>query len=346
LDEEIRQAEKLEALDKRVAEQRAASQTPAEQPSQKEVELRAFANYLRDGRITEEVRTALTTENSAVMIPKEISQQIILGLQGQFELMSKFGLRITPHAKTFVEPILSGDMTLKRITVGAANDEGTAAFEGIEIKAYDYRLPVIPLSLTLLEGSDADIQGAIVALLTEHIARGLTKLALTGGTAADGVSALVPKVVVATAASATAITYSDLVDLLAKVKAPHSSQGVASWVMNSATRAALMKVLDQNGRPIFIESAREGEPDRILGRPVVIDDAMDDIGAGKTPILFGDLKKYVMRIVQGVKVRVYQEEKFYKDNCIGVQAFVTADGKLIAKTGVYEPIAGLKMKAS
>ncbi|MBO7198907.1 MAG: phage major capsid protein [Alistipes sp.] len=346
LDEEIRQAEKLEALDKRVAEQRAASQTPAEQPSQKEVELRAFANYLRDGRITEEVRTALTTENSAVMIPKEISQQIILGLQGQFELMSKFGLRITPHAKTFVEPILSGDMTLKRITVGAANDEGTAAFEGIEIKAYDYRLPVIPLSLTLLEGSDADIQGAIVALFTEHIARGLTKLALTGGTAADGVSALVPKVVVATAASATAITYSDLVDLLAKVKAPHSSQGVASWVMNSATRAALMKVLDQNGRPIFIESAREGEPDRILGRPVVIDDAMDDIGAGKTPILFGDLKKYVMRIVQGVKVRVYQEEKFYKDNCIGVQAFVTADGKLIAKTGVYEPIAGLKMKAS
>lgn len=346
LDEEIRQAQKMEDLDKRVAEQRAASQTPAGQPSQKEVELRAFANYLRDGRITEEVRTALTTENSAVMIPKEISQQIILGLQGQFELMSKFGLRITPHAKTFVEPILTGDMTLKRISVGAANDEGAAAFEGIEIKAYDYRLPVIPLSLTLLEGSDADIQGAIVALLTEHIARGLTKLALTGGTAADGVSALVPKVVVATAASATAITYSDLVDLLAKVKAPHSSQGVASWVMNSATRAALMKVLDQNGRPIFIESAREGEPDRILGRPVVIDDAMDDIGAGKVPILFGDLKKYVMRIVQGVKVRVYQEEKFYKDNCIGVQAFVTADGKLIAKTGVYEPIAGLKMKAS
>lgn len=346
LNEEIRQEEKLEALDKRVAEQRAASQTPAGQPSQKEVELRAFANYLRDGRITEEVRTALTTENSAIMIPKEISQQIILGLQGKFELMSKLDVQITPHAKSFMMPILSGDMTLKRISIGAANDEGSGTLDGIEIKAYDYRLPVIPLSLTLLEGSDADIQGAIVALLTEHIARGLTKLVLTGGTAADGVSAIVPKVVVATAASATAITYSDLVDLLAKVKAPHSSQGVASWVMNSATRAALMKVLDQNGRPIFMESVRNGEPDRILGRPVVIDDAMDDIGAGKVPILFGDLKKYVMRIVQGVKVRVYQEEKFYKDNCIGVQAFVTADGKLIAKTGVYEPIAGLKMKAS
>ena len=345
LDKEIHRAEVMEAEDKRLAEERSKSGAAAAKNGEN-TELRAFANYLRDGRITEETRTALTTENSAVMIPKEISQQIILGLQGQFELMSKIGLRITSHAKSFVEPILSGDMTLKRISVGAANDEGAAAFEGIEIKAYDYRLPVIPISLTLLDGSDADIQGAIVALLTEHIARGLTNLALTGGTASDGVSALVPKVVTTTAASATAVNYNDLVDLLAKVKAPHNSQGVASWLMNSATRAALMKVLDQNGRPIFIESAREGEPDRILGRPVVIDDNMPDIGASKVPIIFGDLRKYVLRIVQGVKVRVYQEEKFYKDNCIGVQAFVTADGKLIAKSGSYEPLAGLKMKAS
>ena len=350
VNEQIRAMEVLEEADKRRAGERAKAEAKAQEDKTKSkealTELRAFANYLREGRITEETRTALTTENSAVMIPKEISQQIILGLQGQFELMSKLGLRITPHAKTFVEPILSGDMTLKRITVGAANDEGAAAFEGIEIKAYDYRLPVIPISITLLDGSDADIQGAIVALLTEHIARGLTNLALTGGTASDGVSALVPKVLTTTAASATAVSYNDLVDLLAKVKAPHSSQGVASWLMNSATRAALMKVLDQNGRPIFIESAREGEPDRILGRPVVIDDNMPDIGASKVPIIFGDLKKYILRIVQGVKVRVYQEEKFYKDNCIGVQAFVTADGKLIAKSGSYEPLAGLKMKAS
>lgn len=343
VDTQLAVAEELEAQDKRAAEQRAKA-VGAEGKAKEE--LRAFANYLRDGRISEETRAVLTTDNAAVMIPKEISQQIILGLQGAYELMNKVNLRITPHAKTFVEPILSGDMTLKRITVGAANEEGAASFEGIEIKAYDYRLPVIPISLTLLDGSDADIQGAIVALLTEHIARGLTNLALTGGTASDGVSALVPKVVTTTAASATAVTYNDLIDVLAKVKAPHNAQGVASWVMNSATRAALMKVLDQNGRPIFVESAREGEPDRILGRPVVIDDNMPDIGAGKTPILFGDLRKYVLRIVQGVKVRVYQEEKFYKDNCVGIQAFVSADGKLIAKSGVYEPIGGLKMKAS
>ena len=346
VNEQIRALEVLEAADKRKAEERAKAEQVKAAPAKENTELRAFANYLKSGVITEETRTALTTENSAVMIPKEISQQIILGLQGAFEMMGKVDLRITPHAKTFVEPILSGDMTLKRITVGAANDEGAATFEGIEIKAYDYRLPVIPISLTLLEGSDADIQGAIVALLTEHIARGLSNLATTAGTASDGVSALVPQAVVVNGSSASAITYADLVDVLAKVKAPHNGQCVASWMMNSATRAALMKVLDGNNRPIFLESTREGEPDRILGRPVVINDNMPDIGAGKVPIIFGDLRKYILRIVQGVKVRVYQEEKYYKDNCIGVQAFVTADGKLIAKQGVYEPVAGLKMKSS
>lgn len=340
LDRQIAVAEAMEAEDMRAATSR------KKEEKAEGAELRAFCDYLRYGLIGEEQRTALTTDNSAVMIPKEISQQIIIGLQGQFDFMNRIDLRVTPHAKTFVEPILSGDMTLKRITIGGSKEEGTATFDGIEIKATDYFLPAIPISITLLEGSDADIQGAVVALLTEHIARGLANLSLVGGTASDGISALVPKVITTTSASASAVSYGDLVDLLAKVKAPHNAQGVASWLMNSATRAALMKVLDDNGRPIFLESTREGEPDRILGRPVVIDDNMPDIAAGKTPIVFGDLKKYVLRIVQGVRIRVYQEEQYYRNNCIGVQAFVTADGKLISKSGSYEPLAGLKMKAS
>lgn len=349
LDVQIRAAEAVAEADMRLAEQRA---TTKQEDPESSLETRAFYNYVRSVadpakyQLSMEERTALTTENGAVMIPKDINQRIVLALQGMFDLMKSVDLRITSHAKTFVEPILSGDMTLKRITIGAANDEGTATFEGIEIKAYDYRLPAIPISITLMEGSDADIQGAIVAMLTEYIARGLANLATVGGTAADGVTAFVPKVPTTTSASATAVSYADLVDLLAKVKAPHNAQGVASFLMNSATRAALMKVLDENGRPIFLESVREGEPDRILGRPVIIDDNMPDIGASKVPIIFGDLKKYVLRIVQGVRVRVYQEEKFYKDNCIGVQAFVTADGKLIAKSGSYEPLAGLKMKSA
>lgn len=346
LDEEIRQAQKMEDLDKRVAEQRAASQTPAGQPSQKEVELRAFCDYVCNGKMSEEMRSYLTPDNSAVMIPKEINEQIILGVQGQYDIMQKLGVRITPHAKTFVEPILTGNMALTRITVGGNNNEGTATFEGIEIKANDFRLPVIPISKTLLAGSDADIQAAIVALLTEYVMQGLTNLVINGDPKTPDFDGITKKALVVGAAGSDAITYDDLVDTMAKVKAPHGTQGRASWAMASSTRAALMKICDKNGRPILIESVRDGEPDRLLGRPVIICDNIPEIGAGNMPLLYGDFSKYILRIVQGISILVYNEEKYAKDHCIGIQAFVTADGKLIAKTGVYEPIAGLKMKAS
>lgn len=344
LDKEIHRAEVMEQEDMRNAQQRAAASTTKVDAATEQK--RAFFEYLRSGNVAEEHRAALTPDNSGAIIPKEISQKIILGVQGQFDLMKHVDLRITPHAKTFMEPILSGNPSLTRITVGGNNTEDTAAFDGIEIKAYDYRLGTIPVSRTLLEGTDIDVENALVALFTEHIARGLTSLMTTAGTSSEGITAFVPNIPTTVSAAAGAISYNDLVDLLAKVKAPHSAQGVASWVMNSTTRAALMKVLDEMGRPIFMASAIEGEPDRILGRPVVIDDSMPDISANKVPIVFGDLKKYVLRIVQGVKVYTYMEEKYQKDNCIGLQAFVTADGKLLSKSGSVEPLAGLKMKAS
>ena len=342
LDKEIHRAEVMEAEDKRSAASRANA---VETETKKDAELRAFCDYVCNGKMSEEMRSYLTPDNSAVMIPKEINEQIILGVQGQYDIMQKLGVRITPHAKTFVEPILTGNMSLTRITVGSSNDEGAATFEGIEIRANDFRLPVIPISKTLLAGSDADIQAAIVALLTEYVMQGLTNLVINGDNKTPDFDAITKKALVVEAAGADAITYDDLVDTMAKVKAPHGTQGRASWAMASSTRAALMKICDKNGRPILIESVRDGEPDRLLGRPVIICDNIPEIGAGKMPLLYGDFSKYVLRIVQGISILVYNEEKYAKDHCIGIQAFVSADGKLIAKEGAYEPLAGLKLQA-
>ena len=342
LDSQLAAAELIEEADKRAAQQVGTTSVTEDKAS---AELRAFCDYVCNGKMSEEMRSYLTPDNSAVMIPKEINEQIILGVQGQYDIMQKLGVRITPHAKTFVEPILSGNMALTRITVGNTNDEGAATFEGIEIKANDFRLPVIPISKTLLAGSDADIKAAIVSLLTEYVMQGLTNLVINGDNKTPDFDAITKKALVVTAAGATAITYDDLVDTMAKVKAPHGTQGRAAWAMASSTRAALMKICDKNGRPILIESVRDGEPDRLLGRPVIICDNIPEIDAGKTPLLYGDFSKYILRIVQGISILVYNEEKYAKDHCIGIQAFVSADGKLVAKTGVYEPIAGLKMKA-
>ena len=343
-DAELRRLETLEELDKR-----SAQDVDHNDDGGLSEEMRAFCAYVR-GEATREQRAALTTSNSAVIIPKEISQRVISDLTGQFGLLSHVDLRVTDHAKTFVEPLILGDMTLERITIGGQQKEGSITFEGIEIKAYDYRLPAIPVSLTLMEGSDIDVQNVIVAKLTEHIARGLSAYALATGEAsnantANGISAILPNTTTVAAATSDSITYDDLVNLVAKVKAPYGNRDAAFFLMNSATRAAMMKILDKNGRPVFIDSARDGEPDRLLGRPVVVDDNMPDIAASAKPILYGALGQYVLRIVKNIRIRVYDEQAYAKDNCVGIQAFVSADGKLLAKTGKIEPIAALELKA-
>ena len=86
-----------------------------------------------------------------------------------------------------------------------------------------------------------------------------------------------------------------------------------------------------------------GVPDRLFGYPIVIDDNMPAIGAGNRALVFGDLKAYKARIVQGAKIKTYDESYYSEQGCIGMQAFITADGKLIYEAGSIEPMAALEM---
>lgn len=62
----------------------------------------------------------------------------------------------------------------------------------------------------------------------------------------------------------------------------------ASWVMNRGTHAEIAQLKDGNGRYLLQDAVAEGEPDRLLGYPVVLDEAMPAVGAGLMPVIFGD----------------------------------------------------------
>ena len=77
-----------------------------------------------------------------------------------------------------------------------------------------------------------------------------------------------------------------LVDLMYALK-PEYRAG-ASWMMNRKTAATVQKFKDSEGRMIWVDSLAAGEPPRLLGFPVALDEEMPDVGAGETPIAFGD----------------------------------------------------------
>jgi HK97 family phage major capsid protein len=63
----------------------------------------------------------------------------------------------------------------------------------------------------------------------------------------------------------------------------------AKWFMNPGTKAALIQKRDLQGRPL-VESGMMGQPDRIQGYPIVVDEFMPAIGANALPIAFGDMR--------------------------------------------------------
>lgn len=79
-----------------------------------------------------------------------------------------------------------------------------------------------------------------------------------------------------------------LIDLVCQLKAP-LRQG-AAWVMNSTTLAAVRKLKTADGAFLWQPGMVEGQPDRLLGYPVVEAEDMPDVAANQFPIAFGNFR--------------------------------------------------------
>ncbi|MDY7097489.1 MAG: phage major capsid protein [Pseudomonadota bacterium] len=79
-----------------------------------------------------------------------------------------------------------------------------------------------------------------------------------------------------------------LIDLIHSLKAGHR-QG-ASFVMNSATLGMVRKLKTSDGAFLWQPGLVEGQPDRLLGYPVVEAEDMPDVASGDFPIAFGNFR--------------------------------------------------------
>ncbi len=79
-----------------------------------------------------------------------------------------------------------------------------------------------------------------------------------------------------------------LIDLVHALKAGHR-QG-ASFVMNSATLAEIRKLKTGDGAFLWQPGLVDGQPDRLLGYPVVEAEDMPDIAGNAFPIAFGNFR--------------------------------------------------------
>jgi HK97 family phage major capsid protein len=93
-----------------------------------------------------------------------------------------------------------------------------------------------------------------------------------------------------TASLSAGIGWTDLTALFAGLDPAYINPDTA-WVMNSTSRSYLIGLKDGFGRPYFTPDPSGDSPfSKILGYDIVLTQAMPNMGANATPIMFGDLR--------------------------------------------------------
>jgi HK97 family phage major capsid protein len=103
------------------------------------------------------------------------------------------------------------------------------------------------------------------------------------------------------------------------VDVQHSLKSVyrngALWLMNDTTCGKIRVLKDGDGNYLWRPGLTEGKPDSLLGKPVEYDDNLDDIGAGKFPLFFGNFKRAYL-IIDRIGIRILRDPYTSKGNVL------------------------------
>ena len=195
------------------------------------------------------------------------------------------------------------------------------------LDAYMYTSKLVRVSLQLLQDSGFDIDTWLPRKLGERIGR-IHEEHFTTGTGSsqpDGVATSATSGV--TAASATAVTFDELISLIHSVDVAYRNER-SRFMLADASVANVRKLKDSDGKYLWEPSTQVGQPDALLGYPVSINNEMPAMTTGNKSILFGDFYAgYVVRDVTGVQ-QLRLTERYADYLQVGFLAFQRSDGTL------------------
>ena len=304
----------------------------------------AFAEMIANGgdayvepevrNVLKEYRVQVGSTNSAggYTVPTELATFIV-------ESMKAFGPMFTNPLFTSIETAAGNPFnipTLDDTTVTAeAHTEGTqptddggkdATFGQKTLNAYAFNTEWVRWSAELNADSVFNMESLLGRLLGERMGR-IANAKLTTGSGSSDVEGIVTNSAAGvTAASATAVTADEIIDLVHSVDPAYRQSPNAAIMMNDSTLKAIRKLKDGNGNYLWqMGDFQIGTPQNILGYPVVVNQDMDSIATAKKTILFGDMSRFYVRKVGQPSIYVARE-RFAPD--FGILGYIRLDGCL------------------
>ena len=289
-----------------------------------------FWNMMRSKAPMPSVVNALqigTDSEGGYLVPDEYERTLVEALEEE-NVFRQLARVIQTSSGDRKIPVVATKGTASWIDEEGAYLESDDSFSQVSIGAYKLGT-MIKVSEELLNDSVFDLESYISREFARRIGakeeesfftgdgtgKPLGILAATGG-AETGI----------TAASATAITADELIDLFYSLKAPYRRNAV--WVLNDSTIKAIRKLKDNQGQYLWQPSLTAGAPDLLLGKPVRTSAYMPTIAADAKTIAFGDFSYYWIADRQGRSFKRLNE-LYAATGQVGFLASQRVDGKLI-----------------
>ena len=273
-----------------------------------------------------------TDSEGGYLVPDEYERTLVEALEEENVFRQLANVIRTSSGDRKI-PVVATKGTASWIDEEGAYTESDDSFGQVSIGAYKVGT-MIKVSEELLNDSVFDLESYIAKEFARRIGakeeeafftgdgsgKPLGVLAATGG-AETGV----------TAASSTAITADELMDLFYSLKSPYRKKAV--WVLNDSTIKAVRKLKDSTGQYLWQPSLVAGTPDTLPGRPVKTSAYMPVIAAGAKTIAFGDFSYYWIADRQGRSFKRLNE-LYAANGQVGFLGSQRVDGKLVLSEAV------------
>jgi len=293
-------------------------------------------------KLSYDVQNALevgTDSEGGYLVPDEFERTLIEALEEE-NIFRGLANVITTSSGDRKIPVVASKGTASWVDEEGEIPESDDAFNQVSIGAYKLAT-LIKVSEELLNDSVFNLQSYIAKEFGRRIGAKEEEAFFTGdgtGKPTGIFNTLNGAQLGVTAASATAITADEIMDLFYSLKSPYRKKAI--FVMNDATVKAIRKLKDGNGQYLWQPSITAGTPDTILNRPVKTSAYVPTIEAAAKTIAFGDFGYYWIADRQGRSFKRLNE-LYAVTGQVGFMATQRVDGKLI----LSESIKVLQQKA-
>ena len=327
-----------------------AAKTEAREAAPKATRKGAFEKYLRNGMgaLNNEERSLMTEMRGTstqvagtdslggFLVPQDFSNELDMALEftGEVERLAK---KLNTAGGALLDyPTVNDTATdANLISEAAAVTVQDVTFANKQLSAYNYASQV-RVSMQLLQDNAFDLNAFLVEAMGERIARA-TNAAFTTGTGSSQPQGIITGSVAGkTAASATAITADEVLDLIYSIDPAYRNKPTFGLMAHNNVISAIraLGIGSSNDFPIFIPSMEAGQPDKLFGHNIYYNNDMaSSIATGEKTLLAADFSKFVVRSAGGVQM-VRLNERYMDELEVGFVAYARKDAAVLDSRAV------------